>query len=417
VVNYVSQKKLAILTYWVIRKHRLDEDVDIHDFTPEVQESYGMMMNLEPDRETTVKEPPEFKGNVKWKPWKEGVISYFNSSLTKDFIPLSYIIREQDKTQPDIVYDSEHQRLVAITPHRGTEFKHDNGVVFDFLKTWTINGPAYPWMKQFSITRNGRAAWKALLTYYEGTAARDRVKEAEYASIANAKYYGEKKKFSLETYVNIHQEAYQDLRQNDEVIPEDKRVQDLLTGIKDTSLNAAKQTILAIPELRMDFAATVSHLATSLQMNAALMPDNRNISGVSSGKGNNGGGGGRNVNSRCRSRGRGRGKGGRNIYLGNYTAAQWHGLSAEDKKKVRDGRKRSAEQQSQTPPTINVSQITASMQDQDVQSALTMTTAATTPARADTETAGSAMTRRRLNAICSSPRVCMAGTSREIFQV
>jgi hypothetical protein len=104
-------------------------------------------------------------------------------------------------------------------------------VVFDFLKTWTINGPAYPWMKQFSTTRNGRAAWMALLAYYEGSAARDRVKEAAYAAIANAKYHGEKKKFSFETYVNIHQEAYQDLRQNDEIIPEGKRVRDLLTGI------------------------------------------------------------------------------------------------------------------------------------------------------------------------------------------
>jgi hypothetical protein len=38
------------------------------------------------------------------------------------------------------------------------------------------------------------------------------MKEAAYASIANAKYLGEKKKFSFDTYINIHQEAYQDLR-------------------------------------------------------------------------------------------------------------------------------------------------------------------------------------------------------------
>jgi hypothetical protein len=29
------------------------------------------MMNSEPEREKTVKELPEFKGSVKWKPWKE----------------------------------------------------------------------------------------------------------------------------------------------------------------------------------------------------------------------------------------------------------------------------------------------------------------------------------------------------------
>ncbi len=171
VVNYVSQKRLTILAYWANRKHRLAEEINLAAFTLAEQEAYGNMMNSEPDRETTVKEPPEFKGNIKWKPWKESVISYFNSSLTKDFIPLSYIIRENDDPIPGAIYESEHQRLVAIAPLRGTEFKHDNGVVFDFLKTWTINGPAYPWMKQFSTTRNGRAAWMALLAYYKGSAA------------------------------------------------------------------------------------------------------------------------------------------------------------------------------------------------------------------------------------------------------
>jgi protein-tyrosine phosphatase len=64
---------------------------------------------------------------------------------------------------------------------------------------------------------------------------------------------------SFDTYVNIHHEAYQDLQQNDEIIPEDKCVRDLLTGIKDQSLNVAKQIIMAIQELRSEFATAVLH--------------------------------------------------------------------------------------------------------------------------------------------------------------
>jgi hypothetical protein len=154
-------------------------------------------LNSEPDRETTVKEPPEFKETVHWKPWKEGVISYFNSVLTKDSIPISYIIGDHEYPDPDAIYESEHQRLVAIAPLQENDFKHDNGVVFDLLKSWTINGPAYPWTKQFSNTRNGRVAWLAMLAYYEGNVARDRVKEAAYASIANAKYHGRRRNFLL----------------------------------------------------------------------------------------------------------------------------------------------------------------------------------------------------------------------------
>jgi hypothetical protein len=122
----------------------------------------------------------------------------------------------------------------------------------------------------------------------------------------------------------MHQEAYQDLRQHDEIIPKDKRVRDLLTGIKDPSLNAAKQTIMAIQDLCSDFAATVAHIATTIQMNAALMPDNRNISGVASGCGGGGRGGnpqgGRNQGrGNCGGRGgrggRGRGGGGGGIFI------------------------------------------------------------------------------------------------------
>jgi hypothetical protein len=103
-------------------------------------------------------------------------------------------------------------------------------------------------------------------------------------------------------YVKIHQEAYQDLWQHNEIIPEDKRVRVLLTGIKDQSLNAAKQTIMAIQDLRTNFVAAMAHIATTLQMNVAITPDNRNVSDVNTGRG----GRGNNFN-----RGRGRGGHGR----------------------------------------------------------------------------------------------------------
>jgi hypothetical protein len=104
-------------------------------------------------------------------------------------------------------------------------------------------------MKQYSNTRNGRSTWLAILAYYEGNAVRDSIKETVYASIANDKYLVEKKRSSFDTYENIHQKAYQDFRPNDETIPEDERVRDLLTGIKAQSLNAAKKSNHGYPRL------------------------------------------------------------------------------------------------------------------------------------------------------------------------
>ncbi len=214
------------------------------------------------------------------------------------------------------VYENEHQRHIAIAPIQGLEFEEDNGKVFDTLKSLTLNGPAWTWMCNFNASRNGRAA---LTTYYEGDAQKDRIKDNAYAAIAAAKYHGEHKRFSFDTYVTIHQEAFADLQQYGEAIAKDKRVRDLLTSIKDLSAATAKQTILANPHLQNDFNVAVTHVATSLHLNATLQ-DTRNISGLGSnraptGRGNHRGGrGGRN------NRGRGHGRGcGRNIYLGSYS--------------------------------------------------------------------------------------------------
>ncbi len=79
-------------------------------------------------------------------------------------------------------------------------------------------------MRQYNTHRDGRNAWLAFVAYFEGDAQKDRVKDHAYASIAAAKYHGEKKRFSFETYVTIHQEAYEDLEQYGEHISDEKRV-------------------------------------------------------------------------------------------------------------------------------------------------------------------------------------------------
>ncbi len=156
--------------------------------------------------------------------------------------------------------------------------------MFDLLKSWTINGPAWTWIRAYNSTRDGHQAWLALVGHFEGDAQRDRVKDAAYAAIAAAHYYGDKKKFTFETYVTIHQDAYSDLEQYGEVFSEEKCVRDLLTNIKDNSpaANAAKGTILATPSLRTSFTNAVAHLSTTLQLGHSQ--DTRNVSSVNVGK-------------------------------------------------------------------------------------------------------------------------------------
>ena len=176
-------------------------------------------------------------------------------------------------------------------------------------------------MRQYNTLQNGRRAWLALVAYFKGDVQRDCVKDHAYLSIVTAKYHGEKKHFSFETYVTIHQEAFEDLEQYGEHVSEEKHGRDLLKGIKDPSTIAAKEAILANRKiLCSNFTYTVTHLATSLQLNMSIK-DNRNIGSVTSGRNIRGRGG---CNGRGRGRdgnNRGRGRGGQNIYMAHTVPA------------------------------------------------------------------------------------------------
>jgi hypothetical protein len=75
--------------------------------------------------------------------------------------------------------------MVYLTPHTGDLFKKDNGMIYDELKALLVNIPAYTWIRAFDCTRNGRQAWFALISHYEGTNEQNRVKDAAYATIRN----------------------------------------------------------------------------------------------------------------------------------------------------------------------------------------------------------------------------------------
>jgi hypothetical protein len=83
--------------------------------------------------------------------------------------------------------------MLYLTLHIGAAYTRDDGVVYDELKALLINNAAFTWIRSHNRTRNGLAAWKALLAHYEGTTEQNRIKEAAYATIRNSTYPGERR--------------------------------------------------------------------------------------------------------------------------------------------------------------------------------------------------------------------------------
>jgi hypothetical protein len=225
---------------------------------------------------------------------------------------------------------------------------------------------------------------------------------------------------------------YAVLEQYGKIISEEKRVRYLLTNIKDNSAaaNAAKGTILATSNLRTKFSNAVAHLATTLQLGQSH--ETRSISSTQSlyRGGGRGGRGGRGHGGHGR---------GRNIYLGSYSPEAWQKLSSEDKKKVIEGREKSAQQQAQSnqgsigggvsqrqlatvavsadanQATIGATTINSNMDNAVLQGAL-QGSATVSEKRANTEAAGSQMSRRRINKVVSSMRSNHRNVSKVTYQ-
>ncbi|MFN9980757.1 MAG: hypothetical protein ACK53Y_12605, partial [bacterium] len=105
------------------------------------------------------------------------------------------------------VYQDHDARLVATTLLQGDWFTIDNQRVYDEFKNLVVKGPGWSFVKAFDRAKDGRGAVLALKRQCEGTSAVQSRKAAAYARIASARYTGQKRGFTFDTYVELHQSA------------------------------------------------------------------------------------------------------------------------------------------------------------------------------------------------------------------
>ena len=227
------------------------------------------------------------------------------------------------------------------TPLEGEAFEADNGKVWLVLKDLTLRGLAFAYISHLDRLQHGRAAIKALKAHYKGNLVMSQTKAQAYDTIKNASYSGEKRNWTLEMYVTLHQKSHQTLEEYGKLVPPAKQVRDLIDGIDRSNrmMAAALATLLATNNLREDFQAASGYLCNFV---AANKNENqtRNISGV----GSRGQGGAARGHSSGQGSGRGCGRqqGGRN-YNNNkkelsgwsYTTEEWGQLMYEQKEAVR----------------------------------------------------------------------------------
>ena len=179
-----------------------------------------------------------------------------------------------------------------FTPH----FKHNNMLVFAYLKTalgsstWWVNA------KGFQNAKNGRQAFRSIYKSVFGQAAMNARHTTNRSDVEALHYQGEKARQTFSTYVGRHKECHviqSSLAEggtfNDFTASE--KVNFLLQGIKVSDLDAAVANIQSSPDLMSDFDQCCTNIADFIRLKQARTPGRaRNVAAVDT---HRGGGAGR----------------------------------------------------------------------------------------------------------------------------
>lgn len=264
---------------------------------------------------------PQLKEGKNWTFFKDSFRMVLGNTIGVRDIPLSYII---DDTQRAFTHSNNTQGEIATldfndetifdqrTVHFGPEYKQDNHAVYMKLKEALLNKPGYNHISSSDRTKDGRAAWKSLKTFYEGEHYAKHLRETAFTKLHNTYYRGENKHFNFESYVNSHKESHKMLEDagynNGLGLDNETKIQYFRNGIKaEASLEIALSTSRANPSYAQ-FDALLSFLSAEVNhmksRKIQLRQHEKRVSAAGRGGGGNNRRGGGRGNGNSNSNGR-----------------------------------------------------------------------------------------------------------------
>jgi hypothetical protein len=209
---------------------------------------------------------------------------------------LDYVFRAEftvkpEEEDPPENYETVDQEMTARSPHTGRPFVNDRRKVWDIMSNICGKHSCFVYIKPALRTRNRRDAYMLLFDHFLGPKNVGNMASEAETKLTGTLYNGEKKRFTWETYVMIHNEQHSVLNglkyYGYTGIDDSSKVRHLLKGIKTTELDVCKAEVMASPSLRDNFAATVELYSTFIKQLKAEHPQ-LNVSEVSFARGKSG---------------------------------------------------------------------------------------------------------------------------------
>ena len=275
-IVFGSIKKLKAMRNWAIERDRFGMPIEHADFTDEeINRILGRMdeeANFAVNKPVTPPLPEKFSSfGPKWREFCDGLKGHCAIVRGCMNIPLAYLLRDEEPTAETLaadaagdvdLFDTSDERLMALVRCAGPEFQQDNKRLWDLLCPLIRSTPAWEYVKTYERACDGRRAYRTLKLRGEGEAAIDARRTKAEATLAKAQFTGKGKRFTLQSYINLLQGAFNELEECGDPYSERKKVDTLVKGLVADRYSVVRANIVGDPAKRNDFQLAYGYVET-----------------------------------------------------------------------------------------------------------------------------------------------------------
>ena len=203
--------------------------------------------------------------------------------------------------------------------------------MWDLLCPLIRGTPAWEYVKVCERSGDGRRAYRILKLRGEGEAAVDARRTKAEATLAKAQYTGKSKRFTLRSYINLLQGAFNDLEECGDPYSERKKVDTFVKGLVADRFAVVRATIMGDPVKRGDFQTAYGYVETMENLRSTTDGHgdafDRNVSAVD-------------TKTAGKQKGRGRNRDGKKKHSNYIPPEKWNKMTPDERKKIQSDRDR-----------------------------------------------------------------------------
>ena len=282
ILGTMQIKRLQALVYWVKDYDKRGMEAGPELWTAEVMNAAMERKEAEHNYgkvEIDIVDPGKCQTDFGWDNWQLAFVNKLNATMGAAKVPVDYIVRPEWDDDDELFLDDDEMRRYQM-PLEGENFKRDNKLVYQMLKSACIKSDAWTWIQSFDRAADGRKAWLSLVGHYDGTGELSKRVERAKEEITRL-HYKDEKVFPFEKYITKLKENFYVLEKDKhEDLTGKQRVDTLLRGIRSTDPGIMSAKVNVFQSYRGNFDKAVEFMSSLIaNMHAAAQLDYANRHG------------------------------------------------------------------------------------------------------------------------------------------